>query len=215
MYEILEYFYCLSEVIILFLLLIFKFRRIDPILIQLIDFSIAKNVIWIVGILIVALEFWDFSLNVFIQNIYTILYFIICSRIYKTILLDKKLIQFGNIIFIIVLSSNLIWMDFRFELFNYTISALNLIFIAYGILFLLSRDKDFFSGNYKRYFWLNIALLTYNCCMFPAMIFDRIIIGHSWMVIQKILWTNVLFSSLLLNFFQVIFFYKLSFSLQF
>ena len=55
---------------------------------------------------------------------------------------------------------------------------------------------------------MNIAFLTYNVCMLPAMFFDRIIIGDSWGKAQEILWTIVLFSGLLHNIFICVFLYE-------
>lgn len=201
MYDLLLNICFLSEIFPLVFLYRFDYYRYNEIFILMFDFTLSKFLVTLIAILIMYLNFWDVSLNSFFQNIYTVLYFVIISRLYKTILIDIDSIIFkvGNITFLLGLIMNGIWFDFRYEFFNYATSMVNLIFSIYGIIFFIVSERGINSVRFSNYFWLNIALVTYNMCLFPAMLFDHFIIGKSWSFISELLWSIVLIASILLN----------------
>ena len=201
MYDLLFNICILSELFPLVFLYRFDYYRFNEIFILMFDFTLSKFLVTLMGILILYLNYWDENLNCFIQNIYAVLYFVIISRLYKTILvdIDRRLFKVGNILFLLGLIMNGIWFDFRYEFFNYATSMVNLIFSIYGIIFFSVSERGINSGRFSNYFWLNIALVTYNMCLFPTMLFDDLIIGESWSFTQELLWSIVLIASILLN----------------
>jgi hypothetical protein len=118
--------------------------------------------------------------------------------IYKTILTNQKVIQFGTILFLATLSLNCLWFDFRSEFFNYTVSILNLIFAVYGFIFLVSDNAFTVSKSNYNFFWMNLAFLTNNVCMFSVMFFEKLFIEDD-NTISDILWNIVTVSNILLN----------------
>jgi hypothetical protein len=161
-------------------------------------------------VVIIYINYWDLTLNAFFQNSYSILYFVIGSKIYKTILNNKKVIQFGNILFVSALLINCFWFDFRFEFFHYSVAVLNLIFVTYGVIFFISPQKNLVSGENNNYFLLNNALLMYNACLFGAMIFSDLIFTKKSLIIGIVMWLVVMVSSILLNIFLSIIIYKIN-----
>jgi hypothetical protein len=206
-YLILGYLSDVSDVLLLVLFFSIRFYKSDPIFLVLFDFALIKCVVSIVSILIIELQYWDFTLNAFNQNLYTILYFVIGSMIYETVLTNQKLIQFGTILFLAALSLNYFWFDFRSEFFNYTVSALNLIFAVYGFIFLVSDNPFSVSKNNYNFFWLNLAFLTYNTCLFSVMFFEKLFIEDD-NTISDILWNIVTVSNILLNICLAIFIFN-------
>ncbi len=194
-----------------FLPLIFLFRvnnsSYDKIPIPLIDFVILKLVIMIFSKLVTNLDYWEPTLNCFFQNSYSILYFLIVSRIYKEMInnFDNRLFDFGNILFFLALIINFIAFDFRYVFMNYLVSVINVIFVFFGIVFFISSKNGILTHGFKKFFWLNIAFLIYNACMFPAIFFDHLLIGEIWTSMSEILWSIVIVSTLLLNLFISIF----------
>ncbi len=201
MYDLLLDICYLSEIFPLIFIFRFDYYRYNEIFILMLDFILSKFIVTLMSIILVYLYNCDANLNYFFQNIYTVLYFVIISRLYKTILIDinSKLFKVGNILFLLALIMNGIWFDFRYELLNYATSMVNIILTIYGFIYFLVSERSLYSERFSNYFWLNIALLTYNMCLFPAMLFDHIIIGESWSIIQELLWSIVLISSILLN----------------
>lgn len=201
MYELLFLVSNIIEFFPLIFLLKCDYSRCSEIFIPLLDFVIIKPLILLISLLIVSLNYWEITLNAFCQNIYTILYFFVISKIYRVLLvqLNNKVFEIGNIIFLMVFLINCYWFDFRYEFLNYATSIVNLIFSIYGIIFFSVSERGINSGRSSNYFWLNIALVTYNMCLFPAMLFDHLIIGKSWSFIAELLWSIVLIASILLN----------------
>ena len=210
MYDLLLDICYLSEIFPLIFIFRFDYYRYNEIFILMLDFILSKFIVTLMSIILVYLYNLDANLNYFFQNIYAVLYFVIISRLYKTILIDinSKLFKVGNILFLLALIMNGIWFDFRYELLNYATSMVNLIFTAYGIIFLSASKRSPNSERFSKYFWLNIALLTYNMCLFPPMLFDDLIIGESWSFTQELLWSIVLISSILLNIFLSVSFFQ-------
>ena len=210
MYNFLESLIEMSECLPLFILFIFTGIRFGLIFLPLLDLLILKAAVTFLSITIILMYHEQAILNSFIQNTYTILYFFIVSKLYKSILGERfsNYFQIGNIIFLSSFILSSIWFDFRYDFFNYTVSTVNVVFIVYGLLYFRSIRNNFVFGEFNNFFWLNIALLTYNVCMLPSMFFERIIIGDSWGNIQEILWSIVLFSSLLNNIFLCVFLYE-------
>ena len=211
MYDFLVNIAELSDFLPLIFLFRFNYSKYDKIFIRLIDFVILKLVMLIISLLVINLDYWSTTLNCFFQNSYSILYFLIVSTIYKEMInnFDKRLIDFGNILFFSALIINFIAFDFRYVFMNYLVSAINVIFVVYGIVFFISSKNGILSHRFKKYFWLNIAFLIYNACMFPAMFFEHLLIGEIWTSISEILWSIVLVSMLLLNLFISIFLWEL------
>lgn len=207
MYSVLLVITNISEIFPLLLLLKSNFFRYNEIFIPLLDFLLAKAIMMLLSVIILSLNYWDMRFNSLFHNLYTIIYFVSVSRIYRTILIDinQNFFRVGYTLFLLILIINGFWFDFRFEFFNYTISIVNLIFIFYGIIFLFSSKKILISGNFSNYFLLNIAFLTYNICLFSAMVFDRLIILELSIFNQQLLWSVVLISSIMLNIFLSIF----------
>lgn len=207
MYIFFEYFDSLINFLPLVIMLIVRSTRFRLINLYLLDFFILKVAVLVLSYTLIFINHDQYNLNSIVQNTYTILYFLIVSKLYKSILGEHflKNFQIGNIMFLcsFILSFN--WFDFRNYLFNYTVSIVNVVFIFYGILYFRSYRNNFVSGEFNNYFWLNIAFLTYNVCMFPAMVFDRIIIGDFWGKAQELLWSIVIFSNLLYNIFICVF----------
>jgi hypothetical protein len=206
-YLILGYLSDVSDVLLLILFFCLRFYKHDPINLFLFDFALIKLIIAVVSILIIELKYWDFTLNVINQNVFIIFYFVIGSMIYKTILTNQKVIQFGTILFLAALSLNCLWFDFRSEFFNYTVSVLNLIFAVYGFIFLVSDNAFTVSKSNYNFFWMNLAFLTYNVCMFSVMFFDDLIIGENKIIVD-ILWNIVILSNILLNIFLAIYIFE-------
>jgi hypothetical protein len=207
---ILEYVSYISDLGLLLFLFSLKFDRYDPIILILFDFALTKLVIAILAVLILDIKLVDFTLYAFFQNSYTILYFVIGSKIYKTILNNKKVIQYGNILFVSALLINCLWFDFISEFFHYTVAVLNLIFVTYSVIFFISRQKILFSGEINNYFLLNNALFMYNACLFGALIFSDLIYTEKYLIIGMVMWLVVLVPSILLNIFLSIIIYKIN-----
>jgi hypothetical protein len=208
-YEILEYLGSASEVFLFVFLCSLMFVRYDPIFTVLFDFALIKVVVMIFTNLIDYLEYWDLTLISFFQNSYTILYFLIATKIYKTLLINQNVVRFGTILFVAALSINSLLFDFRFVFFNYTVSVLNLILTSYGIIYITTNQISIVSGETNKYFWVNIALLSYNLCLFSAMFFDHLIISNSSKFIGELLWMVVLISSIILNILLSIFIFEM------
>ena len=211
MYIFFEFLNSLSDFLPLVILLIVRSTRFRLINLYLLDFFILKVAVPVLGYTLIFMNHDQYNLNSIVQNTYTILYFLIVSKLYKSILGEhfSNYFQIGNIMFLCSFILSCIWFDFRNYLFNYTVSTVNVIFIIYGLIYFRSSRNNFVFGEFNNYFCLNIALLTYNVCMFPAMIFDRIIIfGYSWGTVQEMLWSIVLFSNLLYNIFICVFLFE-------
>jgi hypothetical protein len=210
MFEFLVSLVEISEFLPLFIMLIFTSLRYELIFLPLLDLLILKAAVVVLSNTIIFMYHEQAILICFIQNTYIILYFFMVSRLYKSILGKRfsNYFQIGNIIFLFAFILSSIWFDFRYDFFNYTISTVNVVFMVYGLLYFRSIRNNFVFGEFNNFFWLNIALLIYNVCMIPAMFFDRIIIGDSWGITQEILWSIVLFSSLLKNIFLCVFLYE-------
>lgn len=210
MYIFFEYFDSLINFLPLVIMLIVRSTRFRLINLYLLDFFILKAAVLVLSYTLIFINHDQYNLNSIVQNTYTILYFLIVSKLYKSILGEhfSNYFQIGNIMFLCSFILSFIWFDFRNYLFNYTVSIVNVVFIIYGILYFRSYRNNFVSGEVNNYFWLNIAFLTYNVCMLPAMVFDRIIIGDSWGKAQELLWSIVIFSNLLYNFFICVFLFE-------
>lgn len=210
MYIFFEYFDSLINFLPLVIMLIVRSTRFRLINLYLLDFFILKAAVLVLSYTLIFINHDQYNLNSIVQNTYTILYFLIVSKLYKSILGEhfSNYFQIGNIMFLCSFILSSIWFDFRNYLFNYTVSTVNVVFIIYGILYFRSYRNNFVSGEFNNYFWLNIAFLTYNVCMFPAMVFDRIIIGDSWGKAQELLWSIVIFSNLLYNIFICVFLFE-------
>jgi hypothetical protein len=194
--------------VIIFIVRSTRFRLIN---LYLLDFFILKVAVLVLGYTLIFINHDQYNLNSIVQNTYTILYFLIVSKLYKSILGEhfSNYFQIGNIMFLCSFILSCICFDFRNYLFNYTVSTVNVIFIIYGLLYFRLFRNNFVFGEFKNYYWLNIAFLTYNVCMLPAMVFDRIIIfGDSWGKAQEMLWSIVLFSNLLYNIFICVFLFE-------
>lgn len=210
MYDFLVMLAEISEFLPLIFLILFKTISLTEKTMPLIDFVIIKIVALFMSSVVVFLNKWDMSLNSMIQNSYAIIYFFVISQLYRKIL-DRDSQQFltlGNVLFLLILTFSLFKYNFRIDFLNYLVAGINLIFSLYGIVFILTTNPIEFSGDFKKYFFLNIAFLTYNSCMFPAMCFDRIIINDMFMIPQKLLWSIILISTLNLNTFLSIFLLK-------
>lgn len=210
MFIFLEYIVSLSEFLPLIIMLIVRSTRFRLINLYLLDFLILKVAVLVLSDTLIFINHDQYNLNSIVLNTYTILYFLIISKLYKSILGEyfSNYFQIGNIMFFCSFILSSIWFDFRNYLFNYTVSTVNVVFIIYGILYFRSYRNNFVFGEFNNFFLLNIALLTYNVCMLPAMFFDRIIIRDSWGNTQEILWSIVLFSSLLYNILICVFLYE-------
>ena len=211
MYIFFEFLNSISDFLPLVILLIVRSTRFRLINLYLLDFFILKVAVPVLGYTLIFMNHDQYNLNSIVQNTYTILYFLIVSKLYKSILGEhfSNYFQIGNIMFLCSFILSCIWFDFRNYLFNYTVSTVNVIFIIYGLIYFRSSRNNFVFGEFNNYFWLNIALLTYNVCMFPAMVFDRIInFGYSWSKAHEMLWFIVLFSNLLYNIFICVFLFE-------
>ena len=210
MYIFFEYLVGLIDFLPLVILLIVRSTRFRLINLYLLDLFIFKVAVPVLGYTLIFMNHDQYNLNSIVQNTYTILYFLIVSKLYKSILGEhfSNYFQIGNIMFLCSFILSFIWFDFRNYLFNYTVSTVNVVFIIYGILYFRSFRNNFVVGEFNNYFWLNIALLTYNVCMLPAMVFDRIIMLDSWGTVQEMLWSIVLFSNLLYNIFICVFLFE-------
>jgi hypothetical protein len=213
MYELLYRISQLTDFLPLIVLYRFNYSKHGEIFAPLIDFILIKLIVLFFGETIKTFDFWDIRLGNFFLNAYSIFYFVTISKVYRTILNEsnKQLFYVGNFIFCVVLVFSCFWLDFRYDFLNYLVSAINLIFAAYGIVFFTSSQNDILSVRFKKYYWFNIAFLTYNVCMFPAMFFDHLLMGDLWLSAQQIMWSIVLVSGLLLNIFLSIFILEFKF----
>jgi hypothetical protein len=203
----------LSEFIPLIILFRYNYLKYGEIFIPLLDFIIFKFAVMIFAETIGIINTVDIKLTTFFLNAYSIFYFVTISKVYRIISNEsnKQLFYVGNFIFFVVLVFSCFWLDFRYDFLNYLVSAINLIFAAYGIVFFTSSQNDILSIRFKKYYWFNIAFLTYNVCMFPAMFFDHLLMGDLWLSAQQIMWSIVLVSGLLLNIFLSIFILEFKF----
>jgi hypothetical protein len=191
----------LSEFLPLFVLLRIAIIRQHEVYLQLLDFSLLKAVIGVTGILIFSIDTIENSFIILFQNLYIVLSFLTISHLFKTILSDVNGIIFrlGNLIFLINLLINCYWFDIQNVFFNYLEAIINLIFFAYGIIFMINYKSSLINGKLRKYFLLIIGIILYNAGLFPVMCFDRIIISDFNLTIQKFLWSIVLITSICMN----------------
>jgi hypothetical protein len=203
----------LCDILPLIVLFRYNYSKYDEIFIPLLDFIIFKLAVMLIAETIGIIDTLDIKLTTFFLNTYSLFYYVIISKVYRVILseIDQKIFYLGNFLVFTVFTFSCLWFDFRYDFFNYVVSTINIIFATYGVVFFTSSQNDILSGRFKKYYWFNIAFLTYNACMFPAMFFDHLLMGNLWLTAQQIMWSIVLVSGLLLNIFLSIFVIELKF----
>jgi hypothetical protein len=199
-----------SEFVPLIILYRIKGLLEEILFLTMLDISLIKVLVCFFSYPIIYFNFWDKSLNYLVQNLYTIFSFFLITELFRTMLIGyfSKLFRIGNIIFLSTLVINFIWFDFRYHFLNNLTAVCNLVFVAYGITFALRNKSIEPSGDFNKYFFLNISILIYHAAMFPVMCFDQILFSDTCLIPQQLIWSIVLLSVLFSNFLLSVFILK-------